>query len=115
MVGAAIGEKIAAQQRPSRVLHDQARFPAMRQMWRIEPLQTESSSLEDFGVAEDTSLTIGDIVHRSHREKATAQRDCVRSRGEELIEGTALVGLEVRERDPAQAFQRQDAGHSLLY
>jgi len=49
----------------------------------------------------ECGFTIGDVIHREHRQQTTAQRDSVRSSGEELIEGTALIGLKMRERDPA--------------
>jgi len=87
------------------MLHDQARFPTMRQMRRIEPLQTKLSDLHKLAVTKDTSLTIGDIVYGQHRKKVAAQWDCMRSDGEELIKGTALVSLEMGERDPSQALE----------
>jgi hypothetical protein len=37
------------------------------------------------------------------------------SGSEELIERTAFVSLEMRERDPTQAFERQNVGYSLVH
>ena len=67
----------------------------MRQMRRIEPLQTKLSDLHKLAVTKDTSLTIGDIVYGQHRKKVAAQWDCMRSDGKELIKSTALVSLEM--------------------
>jgi hypothetical protein len=39
----------------------------------------------------------------------------MRGGGEELIEGAAPIRLEMRERNPAQALQRQYVGYGILH
>jgi hypothetical protein len=45
---------------------------ARKQMRRIQPLNPEFTGFHDLTVAEDTRLSISDVVHRQHCEKATA-------------------------------------------
>jgi hypothetical protein len=58
-------------------------------------------------VGERVRRTIGEITHRDQRSDLAADRDGVRGDGKELIECPAFVGLEVRQPQVAEPFDRQ--------
>ena len=49
--------------------------------------------------------------HRDHGRQLAAQRLRALGDGQPLVQRSALVGLVVREGDPAKRFEREDAGH----
>jgi hypothetical protein len=64
------------------------------------------AELEHLAVGQGARRALGDVVHRHHGGDAAAHRLGLRRGGEEIVERAALVGLEVREGDVAQALER---------
>ena len=62
---------------------------------------------ERLAVGERAGLAIRDVVDGDHRRDLAAQGRGLRGDGEELVQRAALVGLEVREADVAEARRRQ--------
>jgi hypothetical protein len=55
------------------------------------------------------------IVERQHAAEFPVRYLRIRRRGEELVHRAALVGLDVREGDPAQLLDRQHLGDRLAH
>lgn len=104
----ALGEEVAAEEGARLELHHEAALPAVRDVRGVEPLEGAAAGAQDFAVGEGARGARGDVVDRHHRGHLAADGRGGGGQGEEVVQGAAFVGLEVREGDVAQALGRQD-------
>jgi hypothetical protein len=112
VVGAALGEEIAAEKRARLALHQEAAFPGMREVRRLDPAQGMATERDELAVGERARAPVGKIIHGNHGGDAAAERRGVGRHRQELVERAALVRLEMRERDPAHPLDRHHALNS---
>src|SRR5690606_23806160 len=110
VIGAALGEEIAAEEELARLVEDEAAIPAVRQMWGVVPGEARAADIERLAIGKRARRLIGDIADRDHGADASAQGLGIGGDAQELIQGAALIGLVVRKADPAQALGREDLG-----
>ena len=89
MFRASLREQIAAQQRLRFFFHQEAAFPGMRQMRRIEPLHGMFAKGEFLPVSEGTGRSVGEIVDRYQGSHRAAKRHGSGSYREPLVERSA--------------------------
>ncbi len=105
-----VGEEIAGEQRAGGLLVEQARVPAVRHVRGVEAAHAAAAQVEDLVVGERARGPRRLIVEPDRAADGPVG-DGGRRRGvEPFREGSALVGLDVAEGDPAQPAQVHDAG-----
>ncbi len=108
---AELGEQVAAQQRPGRLLVKNARLPAMRDVRRVEvadPLAV--AEVDRFAVLQDARRAVGHVVQRDQTSGLAVRHLGLRRDRQPLVHRAALVGLIVAEGDPAQPLGRNRGG-----
>ena len=101
--GAGLSEEIATKECAGILLEQIATVPAMGQVRRVKPANAVLAQRKNLTVCHSSRLSVGKIVDRDHLGDVSAQRLRVRCHLEELIDATALIRLEVREAEVAQA------------
>jgi hypothetical protein len=92
-----------------------AGLPAVREVGSVEPREGASPDRHRLAIGQGARLAITEVVDRHHRRDLRAQRTCARRDREEVVQATRLVGLDMRERDPAKLFDREHGGDRLLH
>ena len=107
---AELGEQVAAQQGPRRLLVQHAGVPAMRRMRRVDEADAlAAAEVDHFAVLQHARRAVGEVVERHHAAGLAVRRRRLRRDREPFVHRAALVGLEMAEGDPAQALGRDDA------
>ena len=112
---AALGEEVAAEERPRRHIQHQPAFPGMGHVGRVVPAHGVAAEREVLAIRERTRRAIGEVVDRHHGGHGSAHRHRLRRGGQEGIERTAFVRLEVRQPDVTQALDRQHRADRLAH
>ncbi len=97
------------------LLHQEAAFPRVRQMWSVEPAHAMFAQGKFFVVCECTGSAIRKILNRDHGRDCAAQRHGFRSYGKPLVERPALVRLHMGKGDVTKPFGRQYARNRFTY
>ena len=84
-------------------------------MRRLEPTHGVATEGDELTVIHRARAPVREIVHRDHGGNLAAERLGVRRDRQELVQCAALVGLEMRERDPAQALDRHYARDRIAH
>ncbi len=104
--GTRLGEQIAAEQGGRLLLEQVAAVPSVGQVGGVDPAHGVVAEGELLAVAEAARLAVGDVVDGHHLGHRTTERYGAGCHGQELVEGAAFVGLEVRDAEIAQAADR---------
>jgi hypothetical protein len=107
---AELGEQVAAQQRPGRFFIDDARFPAMGNVRRVEvanPLAV--AELDRLAVLQNPRCAVGHVIQRYQTSGLSVgylglRRDC-----QPLVHRATFIGFEVTISNPAQTFRGDNA------
>ena len=81
----------------------------------VEPAHLVLAQGKLLPIGESPCRAVGNIVHRHMRRNVSAQGHGTRRGGKELVQCAALVGLEMRQPDEAQAIDRHDALDRLAH
>ena len=74
-----------------------------------------AAEVDRFAVGEPSWWAVAQVVERDHATGHAVRDLRVRGDREELVHRAAFVGLDMAERDPAQACERHDAGDGLRH
>src|SRR5689334_14957471 len=108
-------EQIAAEQGARCDLVEEPALPSVRQMRCIDPLHRMLSERKALLISQCPRRAVGQIPNRHHCCDLAAERYSPWRDSKELIERSALVGLDVRERDIPKRRHRDDALDGLTY
>ena len=96
---------------PVEFLDHHTGVPAMRDMRRIDPAHTlAAAELDHLAIGKSARRPTGEIVERHHAADLAVGGLGLRRDGQPVIQGAALIGLEMAEGDPAQPLRRDNAG-----
>src|SRR5262245_7274523 len=109
---AGLEEQVRAQQGALGLVEEQAGVPAMRHVRGRQKAQPMPAQRDDLAVGEPPRGAVGEIVDRHVATDEATQRLRFRCDAQPLIQGAALVGLEVAESDPAQTRGIDDRTHT---
>ena len=115
IVGAALGEQVAAQERAGALLHQETAFPGMGKVGRVVPAHGVAAEAERLAVGQGAGRPVSQVGDGHHGRDVAAQGRGSGRRREPLVERTALVRFHVGEGDVAQPLRRQDAGDRLMH
>src|SRR3989440_11121000 len=87
----------------------------MRNMRRVQPAHGVPAELQDFAIRHWPWRSVCYVVHRNHRGNLPAHRDRSGCCREKLVQCSAFIRLEVRERDVAEAIDGHYALDRLAY
>ena len=77
----------------------------MGHMWRVDPLHGMAAKIERFAIPKHARGAIRHIANGSHSADLPAQGQGARRGGEKPVQRSALIALEMRQADIAQALQ----------
>ena len=90
---ATLSEQIPAEQRGGEFLGQEAAFPRVRQMRRVEPAHGVTAQRQAFSIGKCARRPVGQVADGDHRGHRAAQRRRLRCGRQPLVERAALVGL----------------------
>ncbi len=90
-----MGEEVAAEQGAGCLVVEVAGFPAVRQVWGVDPPESVSADVEHVIVGEWSRFSVGDVADGDHAAGGAGHGGGVGGGGEPLVERAALVGLDV--------------------
>jgi hypothetical protein len=107
---AEVGEQVPAEQGAGGLLEEDAGLPSMGHVRRIDVAYSLAPQVKDVTVGHGHRRAIGKIVQRDHAAQRPVRDLCGRGRGEEQVHRSALISLDVTERDPPQRVEREHPG-----
>ena len=110
-----LGEQVAAEQGARRGVVQESAFPSVRQVRRIDPLHRMLPEREVLLIGKHPRRTVGQIPDGHHCGDLPAEGHGPRRGRKELIERSAFVGLDVRERDIPKRRHRDDAPDGVAH
>src|SRR5207248_7557088 len=99
---AAVRTQVGTKEGAAVCLIEQNSIPVMRKMRSLEYLQAMRAEVNHALICNGSGRTHGKVGHRGHSGNRATEHLGLRSQSEPVVQGTALVGLEVREANVAQ-------------